>query len=373
MILLDPAADDKWLDYGILIPFPQSRQALILTELDDGAYTFPGPFINTQISFILLDKKVPEITPADVMLVHDPKYVASLFAGGDSLKKELFECYELVDNNGVYNRYDPSRAIKPLSELFFKTTLSRYQGSYMACRLALEDKSDFCFYMSGGNHHAQYAKSSGFCVLNDVVFAARKLQTERRVSLVWVIDVDAHKGDGTAEIVRLIRAGRTTAGFINGQDIITLSIHMAHGWPLDDATLAKTDKDQAPHIPCDVEIPVEAGEEPLYNEKLRVGLARLLGLSKGRAADIAIVIDGADPYEADELESSALLKLSLEQMLERDRLIYNYLSALSIPSAWFLAGGYGDKAWKPAANFLKSLYNDKQSAPQPQPQLKKEG
>ena len=37
----------------------------------------------------------------------------------------------------------------------------------------------------------------------------------------WIIDVDAHRGDGTAEIMA------------EHPEIKTLSIHMASGWPLD--------------------------------------------------------------------------------------------------------------------------------------------
>ena len=36
----------------------------------------------------------------------------------------------------------------------------------------------------------------------DIVIAARKLQFEKKVKSVWIIDVDAHKGDGTAALAQ---------------------------------------------------------------------------------------------------------------------------------------------------------------------------
>jgi acetoin utilization deacetylase AcuC-like enzyme len=71
--------------------------------------------------------------------------------------------------------------------------------------------------------------------------------------------------------------------------------------------------------------------------------------------DLVLVVDGADPYEHDELPSSALLRLSLEQCLERDNFIYRYVIDRNIPSAWIQAGGYGERAWEPSAHFLKSI------------------
>jgi hypothetical protein len=47
--------------------------------------------------------------------------------------------------------------------------------------------------------------------------------------------------------------------------------------------------------------------------------------------------------------------LTLDQCAARDRSIYTFLRTRSIPSAWIMAGGYGEQAWEPAAFFLNSL------------------
>ena len=206
-------------------------------------------------------------------------------------------------------------------------------------------------------HHARYDHGAGFCLVNDSMIAARKLQDEGRARLIWVVDVDAHKGCGSAELAAFSRA-RGELGTA-GAEILTLSVHMAAGWPLDQETLKTALPGRAPGIPSDVEIPLAAGNEGAYLPELEQGLYRLEALSGGQKPDLAIVVDGADPYEHDGLPSSALLKLTLDQCVARDRWIYSFLRARSVPSAWIMAGGYGERAWEPPAFFLGSLQNPK--------------
>ena len=187
-------------------------------------------------------------------------------------------------------------------------------------------------------HHAQRDYGAGFCLLNDIVIAIRKLQAETLIQTAWVIDVDAHKGDGTATLT-------------HGDDsTTTLSIHMAHGWPLDGVPYDSTGKRNPSFIPSDVDIPIAAGEDHLYVSKLKEGLGKLGGLS---TPDLAVVVSGADPYEKDELPSTADLKLSLEQMKQRDLLVYQFLKDRDIPRAYLMAGGYGEDCWKIYAQFLE--------------------
>jgi acetoin utilization deacetylase AcuC-like enzyme len=80
--------------------------------------------------------------------------------------------------------------------------------------------------------------------------------------------------------------------------------------------------------------------------------AGLNTLSQAGTADLAIVVCGADPYEHDELPSTGVLKLSLDQMLARDQMVYRYLAEREIPSAFLMAGGYGEQVWKVYAQFL---------------------
>jgi acetoin utilization deacetylase AcuC-like enzyme len=295
----------------------------------------------------------------DLERVHQGEFITGLY--GEGLLPALLNAYELIDPQGRPHRYEPDRAIKPLTGLF-ETILDQAGGTYLACRLALGQPGPagtpgFCYYLGGGMHHARYDRGAGFCLVNDIMIAARKLQNEGLARLIWVVDVDAHKGCGTAELVSFSRA-RGELGLKPGKtgaEILTLSVHMAAGWPLDEETLQGALPGRAPLIPSDVEIPLAAGEEAAYVPELEQGLYTLEAISHGQKPDLAIVVDGADPYEHDGLPSSALLKLTLDQCAARDWSIYTFLQARSIPSAWIMAGGYGERAWEPAAFFLRSL------------------
>jgi acetoin utilization deacetylase AcuC-like enzyme len=130
---------------------------------------------------------------------------------------------------------------------------------------------------------------------------------------------------------------------------------MASGWPLNADALKAAAPGRAPLIPADVEIPIAEGAEHDYVPKLARGLRVLEQRSGGIPPDLAIVVDGADPYEHDGLPSSAPLRLTLDQCVLRDRCVYDFLRERHIPSAWVMAGGYGDRAWEPPAHFLASL------------------
>ncbi len=52
--------------------------------------------------------------------------------------------------------------------------------------------------IGGGLHHAKPSFGEGFCLYNDVAFAARHLLNDYRLEKVLVLDTDAHAGNGTA-------------------------------------------------------------------------------------------------------------------------------------------------------------------------------
>jgi acetoin utilization deacetylase AcuC-like enzyme len=376
MLLYDQRLERNMPDYGISIPMSPSRSGKILRYLEERRPGFPLLSLGEAAQGLGLDS--PLLSREDLERVHQREYIARLYdesgRPGGGLERELLKTYELVNRDGSYNRYDPAKAVKPLTELF-TTILYRVSGSYLACRLALESRKTlrgkipavlpeeppagipgegFCFYLGGGQHHGRYDTGSGFCLLNDVILAARKIQDEGRAALIWIIDVDAHKGDGSAELVKFSRdRGETFTG--KDPEIASLSVHMASGWPLDRESIAKAEKGRAPLVESDIDIPMAEHEEALYVPRLREGLDELERRFPDRKPGLAVVVDGVDVYEKDGLPSTRLLALTKEQCLERDRLIFSFLRDRDIPSAWLMAGGYGEDAWEPTANFLASL------------------
>ncbi|KPJ77065.1 MAG: histone deacetylase [Deltaproteobacteria bacterium SG8_13] len=327
MILYDPQHQFTLLEFGIQIPVMNSRASRTFQNLTS------HPLLGPRITDWHQHRDGNHLSIEDLERVHDPAYVRKLFSPG--LEEEIMKTFELVDSRGSYNRYDPRQATRPLTELFDRI-LDRASGTVQCCRAALE--KNFCFYFGGGMHHAQKNFGKGFCIVNDVVLAVRKLQAENSIRSAWIIDIDAHKGDGTAALTQ-------------GDDtVVTLSAHMATGWPLDGPSHDEHGRLNPSFIPSDIDIPVAAGQEHLYVKKLADGLRQLESYPR---ADIAVVLSGSDPYEKDALPSTAPLRLSLEQLFERDRLVYRFLKERRIPRAYLMAGGYGDYSWQVYTQFLQ--------------------
>jgi acetoin utilization deacetylase AcuC-like enzyme len=313
-------------DFGIEIPVLDTRATRTIEELE------AHPEIGDTMKSLMTTGQTESLNEEDLLRAHSRDYVARL---SNDRTNALYEAYELVDERGNFQRYDPGTARYPLEELY-EVMLTRAAGTLQCMRMALDSR--FCFYFGGGFHHAHYDFGHGFCLINDAVIAARRLQAEGLVHTVWIIDSDAHKGDGTAAITR------------DDPDIRTLSIHMAKGWPLARFPLTASGELHPSFIPSDVDIPIAEGREVEYAERLREGL---LQLDEYPRPDIAVVLFGADPYERDRLDSAKPLRLSLRQLNERDDAIRGFLAERDIPAAYLMAGGYGPHAWEVNYQFLE--------------------
>src|SRR5690606_188347 len=149
----------------------------------------------------------------------------------------------------------------------------------------------------------------------------------KSIESAWIIDVDAHKGDGSAELTK------------DNPYLSTLSIHMKSNWPLDSATHDEHNQLHPWFIPSTIDIPIASGEEDQYLQQLSQGLECLKKVHP--QPSMAVVVLGADPYELDELPSAQGINLSLEQMLERDLLLFRFLQNKKVPTLYVMGGGYG--------------------------------
>jgi len=347
MILYNPLTELNMNDYGISIPIVDKHKMTydalkkgVLKDIPEALWLRGPEFF-------------AEITRDDLLRVHSPDFVERLYSP-ESVGKEVIIAYELVKPDGSYDRWEPDKLTRPLKDFFTQSLIST-GGTYTCCLTALEqqDKSagqtGFAFFLGGGSHHAQRNYGNGFCIINDIVIALRKLQAENHIHTAWVVDTDAHKGDGTAAL---------TWG---DSSIRTLSIHMERGWPLDTPEYdPKTVYDPSASAnfnpsftPSDIDIGIPEGTEADYIPRLAEGLSRLEKLLP--KPDIALVVGGVDPYEKDELPSTKPLQLTKEALLERDMLVYDFLQERHIPTAWITAGGYGAYSWEIYVNFLEKV------------------
>jgi len=326
MIFYNSDACQNLSDYGIDVPIHWEREKKVFAEVYN---EFPDAF--TWLS----DDQVVPLEKKDLLKAHTEDYVNKLYSK-DKLFDEMATCFELFDKDGKATRFIKENQKKSFEDLFLRLR-KQCRISFMAMQKALSH--GFSYHLGGGMHHAMSFSGRGFCLLNDVVIGIRKLQDVEAIKTAWVIDVDAHKGDGTSELCK------------GDPSIQTLSIHMAEGWPLDTEKLDADGQLNPSFIPSDVDIPINKLEEHLYLDKLEEGMLTLL--QKTGRPDLVVVVQGADPFEKDELESASLLKMTAKQMLDRDKLVYNFLAEKNIPQTYVMAGGYGQKTWHIYTEFLR--------------------
>ncbi len=306
-------------EYGIEVPLRDNRVEKTLEHLAD--------VLGDKFKEMVRELPCEPVRRGDLVRVHSSEYLDRILNG--EATEDIVQIYELRDDKGNWQRYNPQKRVKPFSELI-RTLLGQVSVVIQASEIAL--KKQWCYVLGGGAHHAMKDHGAGFCLVNDIVIAIRRLQAQGSIKSAWVIDTDAHKGDGTAALTQ------------GDSSIKTLSIHMAHGWPLDDPARRHS------FVPSDIDLPIESGEEDSYLSSLEEGLNTLVGWGP---ADFAVVVAGSDPYVEDELESTQALRLSIDQMRERDRMVFRKLAEHHIPQLWLMAGGYGDAVWKVHASFLE--------------------
>jgi acetoin utilization deacetylase AcuC-like enzyme len=185
------------------------------------------------------------------------------------------------------------------------------QGTLGAARDALE--SGVGLHAGGGSHHAFFDHGEGFCVFNDLAAAAAALLAEGLPSAA-VVDLDAHQGNGTADI--LAREPRAS----------TFSMHRAEGYPAN----------RRPGT-VDVELPLGI-RDASYLELLK---ERLPAFLEARKPALVFYQAGVDPFQKDELGGLALTEKGLA---ERDRFVFDSCRRRGIPVAVTLGGGYAEQA-----------------------------
>jgi acetoin utilization deacetylase AcuC-like enzyme len=213
---------------------------------------------------------------------------------------------------GVCNRSLDEASIRriglPMDEKVVGRSLAAVGGTVLASRLAL--RYGIACNTAGGSHHAFSDHGSGYCVFNDVAVAARVLLDEGRVRRVFILDLDVHQGDGTAEIL----SGDPGA--------FTFSMHCEENFP------------KAKQI-SDRDVPLSAGTGDV--EYLSVLEAELSELLPAYSPDLVIYNAGVDPHRDDRLGK---LALSNEGIAARERTVLSLCREYAVPIACVVGGGY---------------------------------
>ena len=266
-------------------------------DLNLGAHVFPAVKYRLIQERLLAEKLAAaedfvEPEPAadeDLTLVHDQDYVMKL-------------------KHGKLSYVELMRLEIPYSPQLIQALWLSAGGSILAARLALENR--IVANISGGFHHAFPDHGEGFCALNDVAVAVRKLQKEKAIERALVVDCDVHQGNGTAAV------------FADDLSVFTLSIHQENNYPF-----------PKPPSSLDINLP-DGTDDAAYLDELQKGLTEAFDRFK---PDLLFYVAGADPYKEDQLGG---LALTFDGLKARDELVLRTALERNLPTAIALAGGY---------------------------------
>lgn len=219
--------------------------------------------------------------------------------------------------NGVLDRKEVRRMGLPWSKALAIRSRLAVQGTINAGLMALQD--GVAGNLAGGTHHAMPDWGEGFCVYNDVAVAIKVLRQAKWVNKVMIIDCDVHQGNGNAEI------------FKDEPDVFTFSIHGEKNYPF-----------KKPPSTMDVGLEDKIGDKQ-YLQTLFDSLNTAFELFK---PDLVFYLAGIDPLEVDHF---GRLSLSLNGLLERERLVIEKVTQQDIPITLLLSGGYAPTVEQTAA------------------------
>lgn len=265
-------------------------------HVDIGTHVFPTLKYRLTYEVLLRGGFSPQVfvTPdvasdEDILLVHTEEYINKLKSG--KLTPQEILTMEV-----------------PYSKALVQSSWICVGGTILASQLALKDMVGL--HIGGGFHHAFPDHGEGFCVLNDIAIAIKRLKKDGAVNKALVIDCDLHHGNGTAFI------------FAKDRDVFTFSIHQEYNYP-------------AVKPPSKLDVGLEDGVgDDEYLEHLKRHIPKVIDEFK---PDFIIYVAGADPYEHDQLGG---LALTINGLKERDKLIFGLAHEKRIPIACVLAGGY---------------------------------
>lgn len=196
----------------------------------------------------------------------------------------------------------------PWSEQLINRTLMSAGGTCETVRQAYNN--GVAIHLSGGYHHAHYDFGSGFCLINDLVLAAKQGLDIEGVDKILIVDSDVHHGDGTATLCD------------GDARIITLSFHCDKNFPA-----RKPDSD------LDVALPRDADDTEFLSAFTSV-VEMAINLHQ---PDVILYDAGVDIHQDDEL---GYLNVTSEAIYARDQFMFELAKQKQIPIACVVGGGY---------------------------------
>lgn len=228
------------------------------------------------------------VSEDDLMAVHSAEYVSAVRTGSP---RELAESQGFAWDAGIWPMVCASNG-----------------GAVEAALCALETGTA-AGSLSSGLHHAKRDHGDGYCTFNGLALAARAAQ-RAGAGRILIIDLDAHCGGGTAQLLGRDPGIQQLDVAVDGYD----SYSPPAGWTLD---LVDHAADYIPTV-----------------------LRRLREVeASGTGFDLVLYNAGMDPFERSAV--GGLGGVTAEMLRRRERVVFDFCRwHLRTPVAFVLAGGY---------------------------------
>jgi acetoin utilization deacetylase AcuC-like enzyme len=190
--------------------------------------------------------------------------------------------YASAPERGIYH-LDPDTAMSPGT---LKAALRAAGAGVLATDLVMrkEVPSAFCAVRPPG-HHAEYARSMGFCFFNNIVVAARHALAAWGLKRVAVVDFDVHHGNGTENILE------------NDMRTLMVSIFQHPFYPY------SGDDEPAPNM-CNVPMPARSRGDAFREVVTEIWMPRL----REFAPEMIFISAGFDAHYEDDMGNLGLLE-----------------------------------------------------------------
>lgn len=253
------------------------------------------------VSLLTFYKAIPA-TIDDLLHVHDPDYIDSLFSNAPT------EDYYPVDPDTVMNPHTLTAALLAAGAV--------KQGVDLIMKN--EVKQVFCNVRPPG-HHAEHDKAMGFCFFNNIAVGASYAMEQYKLKKVAILDFDVHHGNGTEDI------------FFYDDRVLFCSTYQYPLYPLSEVV---ENNPRILHSP----FPMNSGSEEFRNAVKKIWLPALEQFQP----EFIFISAGFDAHANDPL---ANLNLTEEDYFWVTRQIYDYASGkCSGRIVSSLEGGYNLQA-----------------------------
>lgn len=256
---------------------------------------------------------------AELCTVHAEAYLATLENSGVVAK-----ALELPFLHWLPQPFIESRVINPM--------LWATKGTLMATQIAVDDETNVV-NLGGGYHHASATRGEGFCIFSDIGMAVEQLRFTGKIDdehQAFIIDLDAHQGNGYARILERRR------------DVFLFDMYNGSIYP--------QDKIAEERIDYPVKITTRCHDDA-YMYLLKTHLPKALAAAK--KPPIAFYLAGNDIYEDDLLGQ---MNVSVHGVYDRDKFVFDTFREAGIPLVTTLAGGYGKYSYEMIARSIGYLF-----------------